>query len=278
MIIDGKQIAKKLRSSIAEQVTKLDRKPGLAVVLVGDDPASEVYVRNKDNACKEVGFYSEKINKPADITQAELLSEVERLNKDDKIDGILVQLPLPSHLDANQVIEAINPNKDVDGFHSENVGKLMQNKAYLRPCTPKGVMTMLATIGVDLVGKNCVVVGASNIVGRPMAMELLNARATVTICNSKTQDLSSKIKQADIIVAAVGKPKMIKGDWIKTGAIVIDVGITRLENGSLSGDVDFDAVQDKAAWITPVPGGVGPMTIATLLENTLTAYTAREEK
>jgi len=278
VIIDGKQIAKKLRSSIAEQVTKLDRKPGLAVVLVGDDPASEVYVRNKDNACKEVGFYSEKINKPADITQAELLSEVERLNKDDKIDGILVQLPLPSHLDANQVIEAIDPNKDVDGFHSENVGKLMQNKAYLRPCTPKGVMTMLATIGVDLVGKNCVVVGASNIVGRPMAMELLNARATVTICNSKTQDLSSKLKQADIIVAAVGRPKMIKGDWIKAGAIVIDVGITRLENGSLSGDVDFDAVQDKAAWITPVPGGVGPMTIATLLENTLTAYTAREEK
>jgi len=278
VIIDGKQIAKKIRNSIAEQVTKLDRKPGLAVVLVGDDPASKVYVRNKDNACKEVGFYSEKINKPADITQAELLSEVERLNKDDKIDGILVQLPLPSHLDANQVIEAINPNKDVDGFHSENVGKLMQNKAYLRPCTPKGVMTMLATIGVDLVGKNCVVVGASNIVGRPMAMELLNARATVTICNSKTQDLSSKLKQADIIVAAVGRPKMIKGDWIKTGAIVIDVGITRLENGSLSGDVDFDAVQDKAAWITPVPGGVGPMTIATLLENTLTAYTAREEK
>jgi len=278
VIIDGKQIAKKIRISIAEQVTKLDRKPGLAVVLVGDDPASAVYVRNKDNACKEVGFYSEKINKPADITQAELLSEVERLNKDDKIDGILVQLPLPSHLDANQVIEAIDPNKDVDGFHSENVGKLMQNKAYLRPCTPKGVMTMLATIGVDLVGKNCVVVGASNIVGRPMAMELLNARATVTICNSKTQDLSSKLKQADIIVAAVGRPKMIKGDWIKAGAIVIDVGITRLENGSLSGDVDFDSTQEKAAWITPVPGGVGPMTIATLLENTLTAYMAREEK
>jgi methylenetetrahydrofolate dehydrogenase (NADP+)/methenyltetrahydrofolate cyclohydrolase len=278
VIIDGKQIAKKIRISIAEQVTKLDRKPGLAVVLVGDDPASSVYVRNKDNACKEVGFYSEKINKPADITQAELLLEVERLNKDDKIDGILVQLPLPSHLDANQVIEAINPNKDVDGFHSENVGKLMQNKAYLRPCTPKGVMTMLATTGVDLVGKNCVVVGASNIVGRPMAMELLNARATVTICNSKTQDLSSKLKQADVIVAAVGKPKMIQGDWIKEGAIVIDVGINRLENGSLSGDVDFDSAQEKAAWITPVPGGVGPMTIATLLENTLTAYTAREEK
>jgi methylenetetrahydrofolate dehydrogenase (NADP+)/methenyltetrahydrofolate cyclohydrolase len=237
-----------------------------------------VYVRNKDNACKEVGFYSEKINKPADITQAALLSEVERLNKDDKIDGILVQLPLPSHLDANQVIEAINPNKDVDGFHSENVGKLMQNKPYLRPCTPKGVMTMLATIGVDLVSKNCVVVGASNIVGRPMAMELLNARATVTICNSKTQDLSSKVKQADVVVVAVGRPKMIKGDWIKDGAIVIDVGISRLDDGSLSGDVDFDSAQDKAAWITPVPGGVGPMTIATLLENTLTAYMAREEK
>ena len=278
MIIDGKEIAKKLRSSIAKQVAKLDRKPGLAVILVGDDPASAVYVRNKDNACKEVGFYSEKINKPLDITQAALLAEVERLNKDDKIDGILVQLPLPSHLDANQVIEAINPNKDVDSFHSENVGKLMQNKPHLRPCTPKGVMTMLATIGVDLTSKNCVVVGASNIVGRPMAMELLNARATVTICNSKTQDLSSKIKQADVVVVAVGKSKMIKGDWIKDGAIVIDVGINRLDDGSLSGDVDFDSAQDKASWITPVPGGVGPMTIATLLENTLTAYTAREEK
>jgi methylenetetrahydrofolate dehydrogenase (NADP+)/methenyltetrahydrofolate cyclohydrolase len=278
VIIDGKEIAKKLRSSISKQVAKLDRKPGLAVILVGDDPASAVYVRNKDNACKEVGFYSEKINKLADITQAALLAEVERLNKDDKIDGILVQLPLPSHLDANQVIEAINPNKDVDGFHSENVGKLMQNKPHLRPCTPKGVMTMLATIGADLVSKNCVVVGASNIVGRPMAMELLNARATVTICNSKTQDLSSKIKQADVVVVAVGKPKMIKGDWIKDGAIVIDVGINRLDDGSLSGDVDFDSAQDKAAWITPVPGGVGPMTIATLLENTLTAYMAREEK
>ena len=189
-----------------------------------------------------------------------------------------MQLPLPSHLDANQVIEAINPNKDVDGFHSENIGKLMQNKAYLRPCTPKGVMTMLATTGVDLVGKDCVVVGASNIVGRPMAMELLNARATVTICNSKTQDLSGKLKQADVIVAAVGIPKMIQGDWIKAGVIIIDVGINRLDDGTLVGDVDFDAVQDKAAWITPVPGGVGPMTIATLLENTLTAYTAREEK
>ncbi|SFV77945.1 Methylenetetrahydrofolate dehydrogenase (NADP+) / Methenyltetrahydrofolate cyclohydrolase [hydrothermal vent metagenome] len=275
MIIDGKKIAKDLRASIIDKVSVLDRAPGLAVILVGDDPASAVYVRNKANACKEVGFYSEKINKPASITQAELLTEIERLNDDDNVDGILVQLPLPAHLDANDVIEAIDPAKDVDGFHSENIGKLMQNKSFLRPCTPKGVMTMLATIGIDLVGKNCVVVGASNIVGRPMAMELLNARATVTICNSKTQDLSEKVKQADVVVTAVGIPKMIQGDWIKEGAIVIDVGINRLDSGKLVGDVDFDSAKDKAAWITPVPGGVGPMTIATLLENTLTAYEAR---
>ena len=272
MIIDGKQIAKELRVKITDKVSTLDRKPGLAVILVGDDPASAVYVRNKDNACKEVGFYSEKINKPANITQAELLSEVDRLNHDDKIDGILVQLPLPSHLDTNQVVEAINPSKDVDGFHSENIGKLMQNRAFLRPCTPKGVMTLLQITGIDLAGKNCVVVGASNIVGRPMAIELLNASATVTICNSKTQDLSTKLKQADVVVVAVGIPQMIKGDWIKEGATVIDVGINRLDDGKLVGDVDFDATKDKVAWITPVPGGVGPMTIATLLENTLMAY------
>ena len=272
MIIDGKQIAKELRVKITDKVSTLDRKPGLAVILVGDDPASAVYVRNKDNACKEVGFHSEKINKPANITQAELLSEVDRLNHDDKIDGILVQLPLPSHLDTNQVVEAINPSKDVDGFHSENIGKLMQNRAFLRPCTPKGVMTLLQITGIDLAGKNCVVVGASNIVGRPMAIELLNASATVTICNSKTKNLSDKIKQADVLVVAVGRPKMIQGNWIKEGATVIDVGINRLDDGKLVGDVDFDATKDKVAWITPVPGGVGPMTIATLLENTLMAY------
>jgi len=266
-IINGKKIAQNLRNDIAAKVKLLNRAPGLAVILVG---------RNKDNACKEVGFYSEKINKPGDITQQELLDEVIRLNNDDKIDGILVQLPLPDHLDANLVIETISPEKDVDGFHSENIGKLMQNKPYLRPCTPKGVMTMLATTGVDLVGKDCVVVGASNIVGRPMAMELLNARATVTICNSKTTDLSSKLKNADIVVAAVGIPKMIQGDWIKPGAIVIDVGINRLDSGKLVGDVDFDAASANAAWMTPVPGGVGPMTIATLLENTLTAYQNRK--
>jgi len=275
-IIDGKQIAQDLRNSIKGKVKELDRAPGLAVILVGDDPASAVYVRNKDNACKEVGFYSEKINKSADITQDELLDEIKRLNNDDKIDGILVQLPLPAHLDANLVIETISPEKDVDGFHSENIGKLMQNKSYLRPCTPKGVMTMLETTGIDLVGKNAVVVGASNIVGRPMAMELLNARATVTICNSKTQDLPGKLKQADIVVAAVGIPQMVQGDWIKAGAIVIDVGINRLDSGKLVGDVDFDSAKEVASWITPVPGGVGPMTIATLLENTLTAFENRQ--
>jgi methylenetetrahydrofolate dehydrogenase (NADP+)/methenyltetrahydrofolate cyclohydrolase len=274
-IIDGKKIAQNLRASIKLKVDTLDKKPGLAVILVGDDAASAIYVRNKDNACKEVGFYSEKINKPANTTQAELLSEIERLNQEDKIDGILVQLPLPKHLDTNLVIETISPKKDVDGFHSENIGKLMQNKPFLRPCTPKGVMTMLETTGVDLVGKNCVVVGASNIVGRPMMCELLNAQATVTICNSKTKNLSSKLKQADIIVVAVGIDKMIQRDWVKSGAIVIDVGINRLDNGRLVGDVDFESVRQVAGWITPVPGGVGPMTIATLLENTLIAYEAK---
>lgn len=275
-IIDGKQIAQKLRNDIATKVEKLDRAPGLAVILVGDDPASTIYVRNKDNACKEVGFYSEKINKSANITQQELLDEVIRLNNDDKIDGILVQLPLPKNLDTNLVIETISPQKDVDGFHSENIGKLMQNKANLRPCTPKGVMTMLATTGIDLIGKDCVVIGASNIVGRPMAMELLNAGATVTICNSKTQDLSGKLQRADVIVVAVGVAHLVKGDWIKKGAVVIDVGINRLETGKLVGDVDFESAIKNAGWISPVPGGVGPMTIATLLENTLTAYQNRK--
>jgi methylenetetrahydrofolate dehydrogenase (NADP+)/methenyltetrahydrofolate cyclohydrolase len=274
-IIDGKQIAQNLRNDIAKQVKKLDTPPGLAVILVGDDPASKVYVRNKDNACKEVGFYSEKINKPANITQHQLLAEIQRLNNDDKIDGILVQLPLPSHLDENLITNSIAIQKDVDGFHSENIGKLMQNKPNLRPCTSKGVMTILASTGIDLVGKDCVVVGASNIVGRPMAIELLNARATVTICNSKTTNLSSKLKQADVVVVAIGIPKMIQGDWIKSGAIVIDVGINRLNTGKLVGDVDFDTAKQNASWITPVPGGVGPMTIATLLENTLTAYKNR---
>jgi len=274
-IIDGKKIAKDLRGKIAEEVKTLDRPPGLAVILVGEDPASRVYVRNKELACIEAGFYSDKIKKSENITEEELLLEVDRLNDNPNIDGILVQFPLPKHIDSNKVLERISPLKDVDGFCSENIGKLMQNKPYLRPCTPQGVMTMLASAGVDVMGKNCVVIGASNIVGRPMAMELLNARGTVTICNSKTQDVAGKVRQADIVVAGVGIPKFVKGDWVKDGAIVIDVGINRLDDGTLCGDVDFDAIKDKAAGITPVPGGVGPMTIATLLENTLVAYKAK---
>lgn len=271
-IIDGKEIAKNLRLKISEEVKKLDRPPGLAVILVGEDPASAVYVRNKERACNEAGFFSDKIIKSENITEKQLLEEVERLNHDPQIDGILVQLPLPSHINANKVIEHISPLKDVDGFHSENIGKLMQNKSHLRPCTPKGVMTMLASIGCEVMGMNCVVIGASNIVGRPMAMELLNARGTVTICNSKTKNVAEKVMQADIVVVGVGIPKMVKGDWVKDGAVVIDIGINRLDDGSLVGDVDFDAIKDKASAITPVPGGVGPMTIATLLENTLIAY------
>ena len=271
-IIDGKQIAKDLRIKIANEVKTLKRPPGLAVILVGEDPASAVYVRNKELACKEAGFFSDKIIKSENTTEEQLLEEVERLNNNPHIDGILVQLPLPSHINTNKVIEHISPLKDVDGFHSENIGKLMQNKSHLRPCTPKGVMTILSSIDCKVIGMNCVVVGASNIVGRPMAMELLNARGTVTICNSKTKDLAGVVSRADIVVVGVGIPEMVKGDWVKDGAIVIDVGINRLEDGRLVGDVDFDAIKEKAGAITPVPGGVGPMTIATLLENTLIAY------
>ena len=271
-IIDGKQIAKDLRIKIANEVKTHKRPPGLAVILVGEDPASAVYVRNKELACKEAGFFSDKIIKSENTTEEQLLEEVERLNNNPHIDGILVQLPLPSHINANKVIEHISPLKDVDGFHSENIGKLMQNKSHLRPCTPKGVMTILSSIDCKVIGMNCVVVGASNIVGRPMAMELLNARGTVTICNSKTKDLAGVVSRADIVVVGVGIPEMVKGDWVKDGAIVIDVGINRLEDGRLVGDVDFDAIKEKAGAITPVPGAVGPMTIATLLENTLIAY------
>ena len=271
-IIDGKQIAKDLRIKIANEVKTLKRPPGLAVILVGEDPASAVYVRNMELACKEAGFFSDKIIKSENTTEEQLLEEVERLNNNPHIDGILVQLPLPDHINANKVIEHISPLKDVDGFHSENIGKLMQNKSHLRPCTPKGVMTILSSIDCKVIGMNCVVVGASNIVGRPMAMELLNARGTVTICNSKTKDLAGVVSRADIVVVGVGIPEMVKGDWVKDGAIVIDVGINRLEDGRLVGDVDFDAIKEKAGAITPVPGGVGPMTIATLLENTLIAY------
>ena len=274
-IIDGKTLAENLRKNIANEVKQYSRPPGLAVLLVGDDQASQVYVRNKSRACVEVGFYSDQIHKSANITQEELLSEVQRLNENNNIDGILVQLPLPSHIDANEIIEAIIPEKDVDGFSSENVGKLSLNKPFISPCTPKGVIKMLDSIKCDLRGKDCVIIGASNIVGRPMAMEFLNAGATVQVCHKETKEIKQKAKSADIIVAAAGVANLVNSEWVKEGAVIIDVGINRLEDGSMTGDVDFDDVKDTVSAISPVPGGGGPMTIAVLLENTLTAYQAK---
>ena len=274
-LLDGKAIAADLREQIKAQVASRvaagRRPPGLVVVLVGDNPASQVYVRNKQNACEQVGFQSELLRLPAETSQDELLELIDMLNARDDVDGILVQLPLPQQIEADKVTERILPTKDVDGFHPYNVGRLVLRQPLLRPCTPKGVMTMLAHTGIDLVGKDAVIVGQSNIVGRPMFLELLMARCTVTICHSKTKDLAGKLSGADIIVAAVGVPRFVKAEWVKPGAIVIDVGINRLEDGSLCGDVDTDAVAAVAGWITPVPGGVGPMTVATLLENTLLA-------
>ena len=274
-VIDGKTLAQNLRKKIANEVKQYSRPPGLAVILVGDDEASQLYVRNKTRACVEVGFYSDQIHKSSNITQEELLSEVNRLNENQNIDGILVQLPLPSHIDSNKIIEAIIPEKDVDGFSSENVGKLSQNKSFISPCTPKGVMKMLDSIKCDLRGKDCVIIGASNIVGRPMAMELLNAGATVQVCHKGTKDITQKTKSADVIIAAAGVANLVKSDWIKEGVILIDVGINRQADGSMTGDVDFEDVKGIASAITPVPGWVGPMTIAVLLENTLIAYEAK---
>ena len=275
-IIDGKLLAENLRKKIATEVKKYSRPPGLAVLLVGDDEASKVYVRNKSKACVEVGFYSDQIHKSANITQEELLSEVKRLNENNNIDGILVQLPLPDHIDSNTVIESIIPEKDVDGFSSVNIGKLSQNKAFISPCTPKAVMKMLESIKCDLKGKDCVIIGASNIVGRPMAMELLNSGATVQVCHKGTKNITEKTKTADIVIAAAGAANLVKADWLKEGAIVIDVGINRQKDGTLTGDVDYEGVKDKVAAISPVPGGVGPMTIGVLLENTLIAFKARQ--
>lgn len=274
-ILDGKAIAADLRATIKTEVDALlaagHRTPGLAVVLVGEDPASQVYVRNKEKACQEVGFHSELIRLPAYTTEAELLKLIDQLNHREEIDGILVQLPLPEHIDEETVIERILPTKDVDGFHPYNVGRLTLRMPLLRPCTPKGVMTMLARTGVKLEGLDAVIIGQSNIVGRPMALELLMARCTITVCHSRTRELQEKIRSADLLVAAVGRPEFVQGDWLKPGAIVIDVGINRREDGSLCGDVHFDSAKEVASWITPVPGGVGPMTVATLLENTLQA-------
>lgn len=281
-ILDGKAIAADLRDSIRQEVDHITRSngrrpPGLAVILVGENPASQVYVRNKQKACEEVGFLSELIRLDADTPEAELLCLIDDLNQREEIDGILVQLPLPQQINEETVIERILPTKDVDGFHPYNVGRLVLRMPLLRPCTPKGVMTMLDRTGMELAGKDAVIIGQSNIVGRPMALELLMARCTITVCHSRTKDLTDKIRAADIVIAAVGRPEFVQGDWIKPGATVVDVGINRKDDGKLCGDVDFATASETAGWITPVPGGVGPMTIATLLENTLQAAKLHSE-
>jgi methylenetetrahydrofolate dehydrogenase (NADP+)/methenyltetrahydrofolate cyclohydrolase len=274
-LIDGKAIAASLRQQIAQRVAERRqrglRAPGLAVILVGNDPASEVYVSHKRKDCEEVGFMSRAYDLPASTSQTELLSLIDSLNEAAEIDGILVQLPLPAHLDASQLLERIRPDKDVDGFHPYNVGRLAQRIPLLRPCTPKGIMTLLESTGADLHGMHAVIVGASNIVGRPMALELLLAGCTVTVTHRFTKDLPGHLATADLVVVAAGKPGLVKGEWIKPGAIVIDVGINRQADGKLIGDVVFDTALPRAGWITPVPGGVGPMTRACLLENTLYA-------
>ncbi|MET0083923.1 MAG: bifunctional methylenetetrahydrofolate dehydrogenase/methenyltetrahydrofolate cyclohydrolase FolD [Sedimenticola sp.] len=279
-ILDGKAIASDIRQDIKAQVGQMvaegQRPPGLVVILVGEDPASQVYVRNKQRSCEEVGFLSELKRLPAETSQEELLDLIDELNGRDEVDGILVQLPLPEQIDEEEVIERILPTKDVDGFHPYNFGRMALRMPTLRPCTPKGVMTMLERTGQDLEGLDAIIIGQSNIVGRPAALELLAARCTITVCHSRTKDLADKVRQADVVVAGVGRPNFVQGDWIKPGALVIDVGINRLEDGTLCGDVDFEAAKENAAWITPVPGGVGPMTIATLLENTLQARKLHE--
>jgi len=274
-VLDGKAISAEIRTLIRTKVDAMrgagNRPPGLAVVLVGDNPASEVYVRNKRKACAEVGFHSELHELSADTHQEALLDLIDQLNANEAIDGILVQLPLPDHIDGEAIIERILPTKDVDGFHPYNVGRLVLRMPLLRSCTPKGIMTMLERTGRRLEGLDAVILGQSNIVGRPMSLELLAARCTITVCHSRTKDLADKVRGADLVVAAVGRPRFVSADWVKEGALVIDVGINRTDEGKLVGDVDFDSVAERAAWITPVPGGVGPMTIASLLENTLQA-------
>ena len=274
-IISGTQLASQIKSNVAQQISQYvaqgKRAPGLAVILVGADPASQVYVGSKRKSCAEIGIVSKSYDLPEITTEQALLELIEELNQDAEVNGILVQLPLPKHIDSTKVIEQISPEKDVDGFHPYNVGRLCQRIPTLRACTPYGVMKLLETTGISFYGKHAVIVGASNIVGRPMALELLLAGCTVTVTHRFTEDLASHIRQADILVVAVGKPKFIKGEWIKEGAVVVDVGINRLE-GKLVGDVEFDVAAQRASYITPVPGGVGPMTVAMLMQNTLSAY------
>lgn len=272
-IIDGKAIAAEFRREVREGSDRLaaqgKRRPGLAVVLVGDDPASHIYVRNKRAACEECGFVSVSHDLPHSATQTELLSLIERLNLDATIDGILVQVPLPDHIDERAIIEAIAPAKDVDGFHPYNVGRLVLRNPLMRPCTPYGVIRMLEYCGLSPKGQHAVVVGASNLVGRPMSLELLLAGATVTVCHRFTTDLRTQVERAELLVVAVGKPGLVPGEWIKRGAVVVDVGINRMPDGKLVGDVQFESARARASWITPVPGGVGPMTVAMLMKNTL---------
>ncbi|MEE4361115.1 MAG: bifunctional methylenetetrahydrofolate dehydrogenase/methenyltetrahydrofolate cyclohydrolase FolD [Pseudomonadales bacterium] len=274
-LLDGRLIAAEVRQAVARRVAaRIDAgrtRPGLAVVLVGDDPASHIYVRNKRRACEEVGIASVVISHPASVSQDALLEELDRLNGDPGIHGVLVQAPLPPHLDGDAVIDRIDPRKDVDGFHPWNLGRLAQRRPMLRSCTPKGIMTLLAHTGVPLRGLDATIVGASNHVGRPMGLELLLAGCTVTTTHKFSRTTRAHVQRADIVVAAAGRPGLVKGDWIREGAIVIDVGINRLADGRLVGDVDFDAARQRAAWITPVPGGVGLMTVASLLENTVKA-------
>jgi methylenetetrahydrofolate dehydrogenase (NADP+)/methenyltetrahydrofolate cyclohydrolase len=274
--IDGVLIAKHIRQHVASQVEAITssgrRAPGLAVVLVGSDAASHVYVNKKRKACEEVGFVSKSYDLPATTSQQSLFDIIDQLNVDDEIDGILVQLPLPAGLNKEQILERINPHKDVDGFHPYNIGRLAQRIPALRPCTPKGIMSLIESTRRPIKGLDAVIVGASNIVGRPMFMELLLAGCTVTSCHKFTQDLKSHVQRADLLVVAVGIPDFIPGEWIKPGAIVIDVGINRNQDGSLGGDVEYLGASQRAGWITPVPGGVGPMTVASLIENTLEAY------
>lgn len=281
-IIDGKTIAQQVRLEVAEKVKQRlaagKRAPGLAVVLVGENPASQIYVGSKRRACEEVGFVSRSYDLPATTSEADLLQLIDDLNDDREIDGILVQLPLPAGIDNVKVLERITPDKDVDGFHPYNVGRLCQRAPTLRPCTPRGIVTLLERYNIDTYGLNAVVVGASNIVGRPMSMELLLAGCTTTVTHRFTKVLRHHVEHADLLVVAVGKPGFIPGDWIKPGAVVIDVGINRLESGKVVGDVDFDAASARASYITPVPGGVGPMTVATLIENTLHACETYHDK
>jgi methylenetetrahydrofolate dehydrogenase (NADP+) / methenyltetrahydrofolate cyclohydrolase len=281
VVLDGKSVAGRVRAEVkaraAEFARSRARPPGLAVVKVGVDPASAVYVRNKRLACEEAGIKSFAFDLPETISRKDLLAQIEALNRDPSVDGILVQLPLPAGLDANEIMDLVDPAKDVDGFHPQNTGLLAQKRPRLRPCTPFGVIRLAHEYGIALQGLRATVVGASNIVGRPMALELMLAGATVTVCHTRTRDLKAEVERAEVVVAAVGKPGMVRGEWVRPGAAVFDVGINRTDSGRLVGDVEYEAAAQRAGWITPVPGGIGPMTIAMLLSNTLDAATARAD-